>query len=199
MNTAWQQDNEPDQARRLARAREPSAGPPGRDGKTAHRVAEAAPDLTHGGPRQADAETRRADERAQAARSVDCPCQAGPGVPCGPSGDRLARYLRAEQQGVITRASLKEAITSLDVIAPQVLIQPPGERAAHTAGAETADQVIRAQMDAGMSPGRIEASAESVLGGRFDHPTPASEAFHRGYDEVAATYTREARELEAGA
>jgi len=199
VNTAWQQQNEPGQAGRLTRAREPSAGPPGRDGKTAHRVAEAGPNLTPAGPRQADAETRRADERAQAARSLDCPCQAGPGVPCGPSGDHLARYLHAEQQGVITRASLKEAITSLDVIAPQMLIQPPGERAAHTAGAETADQIIRAQMDAGMSPGRIETSAEAVLGGRFDHPTPASEAFHRGYDEVAATCTREARELEAGA
>jgi hypothetical protein len=199
VNTAWQQDNEPDQTGRLARAREPSAGPPGRDGKTAHRAAEAAPDLTHADPRQADAATRRADERAQAARSVDCPCQARPGVPCGPSGDHLARYLRAEQSGAITRESLKEAIAGLDVIAPQVLIQPPGERAAHTAGAETADQVICAQLDAGMSTDRIEASAESVLGGRSDHPTPASEAFYRGYDEIAATYTREARELEAGA
>ena len=199
MNTAWQQENEPDQAGRLARAHEPSAGPPGRDGETAHRVAEAGPDVTPAGPRQADAATRRADDRAQAARSVGCPCQAGPGVACGPSGDHLARYLRAEQSGAITRESLKEAIAGLDVIAPQVLIQPPGERAAYATGAETADQVIRAQMDAGMSPGRIGASAESVLGGRFDHPTPASEAFYRGYDEVAATYSREARELEAGA
>jgi hypothetical protein len=162
-------------------------------------VAEAGPGVTHAGVRQAGAETRRADEHTQAARSVDCPCQAGPGVPCDPSGDHLARYLRAEQQGVITRQSLKEAIAGLDVIAPQVLIQPPGERAAHAAGAETADHVIHGQLDAGMSPDRIEASAESVLGGRFDHPTPASEAFYRGYDDVAATYTREARELEAGA
>jgi hypothetical protein len=199
VNTAWQQENEPDQAGRLGRAREPSAGPPGRDGETAHRVAEARPDLTHVGPRQADAETRRAEERAQAARSVDCPCQAGPGMSCGLSGDHLARYLRAEQSGAIKRESLKDVIAGLDVIAPQVLIQPPGERAAYAAGAQTADQVIRAQMDAGMSSDRIEASAESVLGGRFDHPTPASEAFYRGYDEVAATYTREARELEAGA
>ena len=50
-----------------------------------------------------------------------------------------------------------------------------------------------------MSPDRLEASAESVLGGRFGRPTPASEAFYRGYDDVAAPYTREARELEAGA
>jgi hypothetical protein len=199
VNTAWQQEKEPDQAGRLAQAREPSARSPGRDGETAHRAAEAGPGVTHAGPRQADAETRRANERAQAARSVDCPCQAGPGMPCRPSRDHLARYLRAEQQGVITRESLKEAIAGLDVIAPQVLIQPPGERAAYATGAQTTDQVIRAQMDAGMSPGRIEASAESVLGARFDHPTPTSEAFDRGYNEVAATYIREARELEAGA
>ena len=199
MNTKWQQQNEPPRTGQLAQARETPAGPPGRDGETAHRVAEAGADVTHAGPRQADAETQRAGERAQATRSIGCPCQAGPGVPCGPSGDHLARYLRAEQSGAITRESLKEAIAGLDVIAPQVLIQPPGERAAYATGAETADQVVRAQLDAGMSPDRIEASAESVLGGRFDHPTPASEAFYRGYDDVAATYTREARELEAGA
>jgi hypothetical protein len=199
VNTAWQQQNEPDQAGRLARAREPSADPPGRDGQTAHQVAKGRPDVTHAGPRQADAETRRAGERAQAAWSVGCPCQAGPGVPCRPSGDHLARYLRAEQSGAIARESLKEVIAGLDVIAPQVLIQPPGERAAHAAGAATADQVVRAQLDAGTSPDRLEASAESVLGGRCDRPTPASEAFYRGYDDVAATYTREARELEAGA
>jgi hypothetical protein len=199
VNTAWQQENETDQADRLARTREPSAGPPGREEETAHRAAEAGPGVTHGDARQADAETRRADERAQAARSVGCPCQAGPGVPCSPSGDHLARYLRAEQSGAIASESLKEVIAGLDVIAPPVLIQPPGQRAAHAAGAETADQVVRAQLDAGMSPDRLEASAESVLGGRFDRPTPASEAFYRGYDEIAATYTREARELEAGA
>jgi hypothetical protein len=199
VNTAWQQDNEPDRAGWPARAREPSASSPGRDGETAHRVAGAGPDATSAGARHADAATRRAGQRAQAARSADCPCQAGPGVPCGPAGDHLARYLRAEQQGVITRQSLKEVIAGLDVIAPHVLIQPVGERAAHATGAQTADQVVRAQLDAGMSPGRIEASAESVLGGRSGHPTPASEAFCRGYDEVAATYTREARELEAGA
>jgi len=54
-------------------------------------------------------------------------------------------------------------------------------------------------MDAGMSPDRIETSAESVLGGRFDHPTATCSAFYSGYDEVTGIYTREARELEAGA
>ena len=149
--------------------------------------------------RQQETTHQLAGQRAQAARSVDCPCHARPGVPCGPSGDHLARYLCAEQSGAITRESLKEVIAGLDVIAPNVLIQPPGERAAHATGAQTADQIIRAQMDAGMTPDRIEASAESVLGGRSGRPTPISEAFYRGYGEVAATYTREARELEAGA
>jgi hypothetical protein len=145
------------------------------------------------------AANRRADERAQAARSVGCPCRAAPGVPCGPAGDHLARYLRAERSGAITRQSLTEVIAGLDVIAPQVLIEPPGERAAHTAGAQPAGQVIRAQLGAGMTPGRIEASAESVLGSRPGHPTPASQAFYRGYGETAATCTRQAPELEAGA
>ena len=119
-------------------------------------------------------------------------------MPCGPAGDHLARYVHAAQSGAITRQSLNGVIAGLDVIAPHVLIQPPTERAACTAGAQIADQVIRAQMDAGMSADRIGASAESVLAGRFTHPTPVSEAFYCGYGETAATYTREARELEAG-
>jgi len=120
-------------------------------------------------------------------------------VPCRPGGDHLARYLRARQSGAIGRESLKEVIAELDVITPQVLIVPPGERAARMAGAQAADLVIRAQLDAGMSTERAEASAESVLGGRFDLPAGASGAFYDGYDEVAAIYAREARELEAGA
>ncbi len=199
MNTAGRQQSEPPRAGQLAQPSGLPAGSPGRGQETAARPAGAGPDLTRAGARRTDAAARRADERAQAARSAGCPCQAGPGVPCGPSGDHLARYLRAGQSGAITRESLKEAIAGLDVIAPQVLIQPPGERAAHAAGAETAGQVIRAQMDAGMTPDRIETSAEAVLGGRFDHPTATSGAFHRGYDEVAGSCTREARELEAGA
>jgi hypothetical protein len=136
---------------------------------------------------------------AQAARSLPCPCRATPGVPCRPAGDHLARYLRAEQSGAITRQSLAGVIAGLDVVAPHVLIQPPAERAAHAAGAEAAAQVIGAQLDAGMSADRIEASAEAVLGARYDDPALAAQAFYRGYDETAATWTREARELEAGA
>jgi len=126
VNTAWQQQSEPARAGRLAQPSELPASPPGRGQETAARLAEAGPDLTRAGARRTDAAARRADERAQAARSASCPCQAGPGVPCGPSGDHLARYLRAEQRGAITRESLKEVIAGLDVIAPQVIIQPPG-------------------------------------------------------------------------
>ncbi len=198
MTTAPHQQNGRAQTERLAPA-EFAPSQPGREDETARQPTDAGLDQARADARPADVAARRADERAQAARSVDCPCHARPGVPCGPSGDHLARYLRAGQSGAITRESLKEVIAGLDVIAGRVVIQPPGERAAHATGAQTAGQIIRAQMDAGMSPGRIEASAESVLGGRSDRPTPTSEAFYRGYDEVAATYTREARELEAGA
>jgi hypothetical protein len=198
VNTAREHKTGPAQTGQLALAREFATGSSGREEETAHQLANAGPDSACVGVRRPDGAARRADERAPAVRSVDCPCQARPGTPCGPSGDHLARYLRAEQSGAITRESLKEVIADLDVIAAHVMIQPPGERTAHATGAQTADQVIRAQMDAGMTPDRIETSAESVLGGRFDHPTPTSEAFYRGYDEVAATYAREARELEAG-
>jgi hypothetical protein len=89
--------------------------------------------VSTGREQQADDAMRSASQRAAAARSVSCPCRAGPGVPCGPSGDHLARYLHAEQSGAITKESLKEVIAGLDVIAPRVTIQPLGERAAHGA------------------------------------------------------------------
>ena len=144
----------------------------GRDQEPAHWLAGATQELTRAGDRRAAAGARRADEWAKAAPAVDCDCDAKAGVACGPSGDHLARYLRAEQTGRITTESLMEVIGGLDVIAPQVIIQPTGDRAAHAAAAETAGQVVRAQMDAGASPGLIEASAENVLGGRSGHPTP---------------------------
>jgi hypothetical protein len=141
---------------------------------------------------------RQADQRAQAARSVTCPCQAQHGQPCSPAGDHLARYLHAEQSGAITRQSLTHVIGRLDVIAPHVLIQPPGEQAAHASGIHTGGQVTRIQMDGGMTPVCLEASAEAILAGRSGHPAPVSDAFQGGHDDTAATCTRQARELEAG-
>jgi hypothetical protein len=91
---------------------------------------------------------------------------------------------------------LTDLIAGLDVIAPHVTIQPPGERATAAAGAETTDQILRAQMAARISGDRIEASAESMAGVGFDHPARFG-ASHRGHD--AALCAREARELEAGA
>jgi hypothetical protein len=125
----------------------------------------------------------------QAARSVSCPCHAQPGQPCTPAGDHLARYLHAEQSGAITRQSLTQVIAGLDVIAPHVVIQSPGEQAARVGGAQTPGRIIRTQMAAGTSPARLEPSAEPVAGSGSGQPAPLSDAFHG---------TREAGELEAG-
>ena len=59
--------------------------------------------------------------------------------------------------------------------------------AARQAGAEAANLVIRMQMDAGMPPERMRASAERVLADRFADPSPASDAFYAAYDETSAT------------
>lgn len=56
-------------------------------------------------------------------RSVRCPCHACPGEPCTPEGDHLARYLRAESAGAISRDYLKAVIAGLDVLAPQVVVR----------------------------------------------------------------------------
>jgi hypothetical protein len=137
---------------------------------------------------------RRGDEHARAARSVECECQARAGAPCGPSGDHLARYLRAEQAGALTRDSLTQVIADLDVIAPRALIQPPCERAAPAGTATTGGPAGRGQARAEMNTGRAGAPARSVLGGRSG-TSSAGEASCRG---AAARYAREERELEAG-
>ena len=146
---AWVSDQLKDKIQRLGAP--PTAEKADRQIRAPEPELEAAPDhanepsrgheITGAGDRLAEAPARRADERAQAARSVDCECQAAAGAPCGPSGDHLARYLRAGQSGALTRESLKEVIADLDVIAPRVLIQPPGERAAWTEAATTAGQI----------------------------------------------------------
>lgn len=64
-------------------------------------------------------------------------------------------------------------------------------QAAARSGAEAADLVVTAQLDAGMPLHQIGQSAEQVLGGRFDDPTPTSDAFYRAYDDVADTYARD--------
>jgi hypothetical protein len=105
-------------------------------------------------------------ELAHAVRSVACACTAGPGVPCSLSGDHLARYLRAEQRDAISRGTLTRVIAGLDVIAPDVLIRPPGD-ATTAAEGRTAGRVIRPS--ARRSPDPAQASARTV-------PAPATRA-----------------------
>ncbi|HEV8275682.1 MAG TPA: hypothetical protein VGQ26_08295 [Streptosporangiaceae bacterium] len=136
---------------------------------------------------RAEGAARRADQHAQAARSVDCECPARAGTRCGPSGDHLARYLRATQSGALTKDSLKDVIAGLDVIAPRALIQPSGERAAAATGAgNTTSQIAPRQMGTGMTAGRA------------GDPAPEGDALHRGYRAAPAIGARRERELEAG-
>jgi hypothetical protein len=201
MNTSWEQKIELARAKRRAWARQFAAmrGMPRPAGE--HLVAavdaEPARDITGAGERRVRAEQLRAVERAQAARSVGCPCLVEGGAPCGPAGDHLARYLRAEQQGAISREALKEVIAGLDVIAPHVTIQPTGEWAPHATAAATTDQLLRARIDPSMR-GTREASAESTVPARLDHPTATFGAFDHDRDE-AARHAREEPEPETGA
>jgi hypothetical protein len=65
-------------------------------------------------------------EAATLALLVPCGhCWAPPGVPCtvsGPSGQHLARYLRAERKGLLDRQALAAVVGGLDVIAPHVIV-----------------------------------------------------------------------------
>jgi hypothetical protein len=115
-------------------------------------------------------------ERLSAARSAECPCQAQAGAPCTPSGDHLARYLRAWQAGTLTRESLKHIIEGLDVITPQAIVPAPTgpaprPQAATAAGRVGATRPARTQVPAGpaarsrpspnWSPSRREGHADA--------------------------------------
>ena len=58
---------------------------------------------------------------------ANCPhCWQVPGRPCvlaSPAGDHLARWLRAERRGVVTRAELAAAVGGLEVIAAHAIIR----------------------------------------------------------------------------
>jgi hypothetical protein len=151
------------------------------------------------GTGRAQAAARRADQHTLAARSVDCECQARAGTPCGPSGDHLARYLRATQSGALTKDSLKDVIAGLDVIAPRTLIQPPSERAAAAIEAgNTTGQIVARQMDTAMAADWPSAPAQGAPGGRCGAPALEEEAVHHGYRAAWAIGARQERELEAG-
>ena len=113
MTTAEQQQANPARAGGPAAPSGLRVGSPGRGQETTHRLTEFGPDRTRADARRTCAAARRADEHARAARSAGCPCPAGPGVSRGPSGDHLARYLRAGQRSAITRESLQEVIAGL--------------------------------------------------------------------------------------
>jgi hypothetical protein len=114
------------------------------------RVPQVARPGDHGGA----ATARSAAERASAARSAKCPCQAQAGVSCAPSGDHLARYLRAWQAGTLSRESLKHAIDGLDVIAPQAIVPAPAGHAPHPGAATAASPAGRHQASADAGTGR---------------------------------------------
>jgi hypothetical protein len=115
-------------------------------------------------------------EPAGAVRSVECACTALPGVPCGPSGDDLARYLRAEQRFAISRQTLIQVIAGLDVISPLMLIRPASRDATPAPDGPAAGQAIRPRLAARMNPHPAQSPGET---------TPA-------------VIRRQARELEAG-
>jgi len=50
-------------------------------------------------------------------------CWRVPAEPCTPDGDHLARWLRAERRGVVTRAELAAAVGGLEVIAAHAIIR----------------------------------------------------------------------------
>jgi hypothetical protein len=64
-------------------------------------------------------------------RSAECSCEAQPGDPCTENGDHLERYLRAAKRGAIDRQQLKDTVSTLEVIAPHVVVQPKTQVIAH--------------------------------------------------------------------
>ena len=65
------------------------------------------------------------------------------------------------------------------------------------AGYETADQITRAQADAGMDPDRIGERADDLAAELWnDAMTDEGRAFAREYADTADTYARDLRELD---
>ncbi len=67
------------------------------------------------------------DQVESSVRSLVCPlCWAASGRACTitrPAGDHLARWIEADQRGVISRDELKAVIAGLDVIAAHVIVR----------------------------------------------------------------------------
>jgi hypothetical protein len=70
-------------------------------------------------------------------------------------------------------------------------------RMSKIAGTLTADQLVRAQFDHGLSADQVEARQESIVAALFsDAISPAEQAFARAYASVVDTYTADFRNLE---
>ena len=67
-------------------------------------------------------------------RSVACPCGARMTQPCTHRGDHLARYLRADRAGLISRDQLTTVLATLTVLAPHVIIPAAGSEPAPPPG-----------------------------------------------------------------
>lgn len=60
----------------------------------------------------------------QGSRLTPCGhCGARPGFPCSPDGDHLARFVGAQERGLLTRAELAAVAAALDVIAWHVVVR----------------------------------------------------------------------------
>jgi hypothetical protein len=67
--------------------------------------------------------TRTPAEIRDGVRAANCGhCWQRPGPACTAEGDHLARWLRAERRGMISRTELAAALADLDVIEARVII-----------------------------------------------------------------------------
>ena len=76
---------------------------------------------------------------------------------------------------------------------------PEAELAARDAGADTAEVIIRTQLEDGVPTGQIEVSAERALAAWFGSGAAAAMAFCRGYAQVAHAYVDAATEFDLDA
>jgi len=106
---------------------------------------------------------------------------------------RRERASRAEQ-AVPEQQSAADPIATAYLAA---LASQDSVRVNEIAGAVTADQILRAQFDHGLSADQVEARQESVVAGLFSEAiSHAEKAFANSYASVVDTYTSDFRELE---
>jgi hypothetical protein len=97
------------------------------------------------------------------------------------------------------RAPNPEHEPATDPIATAYLaaVNQDSTRMSEIAGTLTADQLVRAQFDHGLSADQVEARQESIVVALLsDAISPAQQAFARAYASVVDTYTADFRDLE---